>query len=387
MIEFKHATKIYNGEVLAVDDANLQINDGEFVCFIGSSGSGKTTALRMINRMHDPTKGEIFIDGENIENIEPVKLRRQIGYVIQQTGLLPHLTVYENVVIVPRLLDWDEDKCRETAEQLMKRVELPLEMLDRYPSELSGGQQQRIGVIRALAGNPGIVLMDEPFGALDPITRDALHDLVIELQQEYNNTFVFVTHDMDEALKLADRIAIWHNGKIIQYDTPEEILAKPADEYVRSFIGEERLFDAKTENIRVKEIMNPNVLSITPDKSVSEALTIMHTKRVDTLFIVDEENKLTGRITINLVANIKDRSQKISEIEVLEVRPLREETLIQNQLRQVLKSGGANIPVIDQDKKLTGIITRTTLVNLVYNLIWDQPNAQEEILEEVSEDQ
>lgn len=201
MINFKGVSKIYDGNVVAVDNVDLEIQDGEFICFIGSSGSGKTTALRLINRMNELSKGVITIDGQDISKLEPVNLRRQIGYAIQQTGLLPHLTVYENIVTVPRLLDWKEEKCKETAERLMKRVDLPLEMLERYPSELSGGQQQRIGVIRALAANPSIVLMDEPFGALDPITRDALHDLVIDLQEEYNNTFVFVTHDMDEALK------------------------------------------------------------------------------------------------------------------------------------------------------------------------------------------
>lgn len=382
MIEYRGVTKVYDSDVVAVDNANLTIGDGEFVCFIGTSGSGKTTALRLINRMHDPTEGDILIDGEDIQEYGPVNLRRKIGYAIQQTGLFPHMTVYENVVTVPRLLEWDEEKCRSTAERLMERVDLPVELLDRYPSELSGGQQQRIGVIRALAANPGVVLMDEPFGALDPITRDALHELVIELQEEYNNTFVFVTHDMDEALKLADRIAIWHEGKVIQYDTPENILSNPADDYVRSFIGQDRLFDAKTNNIRVKEVMNENVLTVTPGKTVSDALSIMHSKRVDTLFVVDDYNKLLGRITIEQVADEDDKNRNVMDIIDREVRPLHANDLIQNKLRQVLRRGRSNIPVVDRDETLIGIITKTTLVNLVYNLIWDQDIAQEEILEE-----
>lgn len=382
VIEYNGVSKIYNGEVVAVDNVDLEIQDGEFVCFIGSSGSGKTTALRLINRMNETTKGNITINGNDISKMEPVKLRRQIGYAIQQTGLLPHMTVYENVVTVPRLLDWDEKKCRETAERLMERVDLPLEMLERYPSELSGGQQQRIGVIRALAANPEVVLMDEPFGALDPITRDALHDLVIELQEEYNNTFVFVTHDMDEALKLGDRIAIWRKGKIVQYDTPENILTNPADDYVRDFIGKDRLFNAKTNNITIKEVMNPNPLAITPGKSASDAIRLMHDKGVDTLFIIDDYNKLMGRVTIEYLVNVNDKSQNITEIMDPGVRPLREDSLIQNQLQPVLKFGHANIPVVDDANHLTGIITKTTIVNLVYNLIWDQPIAQEEILSE-----
>lgn len=382
MIEYRGVTKVYDSDVVAVNNANLTIADGEFVCFIGTSGSGKTTALRLINRMHDPTKGDILINGENIQDYGPVNLRRKIGYVIQQTGLFPHMTVYENVVTVPRLLEWDEEKCRSTAERLMERVDLPVELLDRYPSELSGGQQQRIGVIRALAANPGVVLMDEPFGALDPITRDALHDLVIELQEEYNNTFVFVTHDMDEALKLADRIAIWHEGKVIQYDTPENILSNPANDYVRDFIGQDRLFDAKTNNIRVKEVMNENVLTVTPGKTVSDALSIMHSKRVDTLFVIDDYNKLLGRITIEQVVDEEDKNRNVMDIMDREVRRLHANDLIQNKLRQVLRQGRSNIPVVDQGEILVGIITKTTLVNLVYNLIWDQDIAQEEILDE-----
>lgn len=382
MIEYKGVTKIYDNDVVAVNDANITINDGEFVVFIGTSGSGKTTALRLVNRMHDPTEGDIIIDGENILDYSPVDLRRKIGYAIQQTGLFPHMTIYENVVTVPRLLKWDEAKCRETAERLMERVDLPLALLDRYPSELSGGQQQRIGVIRALAANPNVVLMDEPFGALDPITRDALHDLVIELQREYNNTFIFVTHDMDEALKLADRIAIWHNGEIIQYDTPENILTNPANDYVRSFIGEERLFNAKTDHIKVEEVMNENVLTITPGKTVRDALNIMHASRVDTLFVVDDYNKLLGRVTIEFIADVDDQNKNIMDIIDRKVQPLYADEFIQNKLREVLRKGRSNIPVTDRENKIVGIITKTTLVNLVYNLIWDQEMAQEEILEE-----
>lgn len=382
MIEYKNVSKIYDSNIIAVDNANFAIEDGEFVVFIGTSGSGKTTALRLINRMHDPTEGAIYIDGKNIQDENAVALRRKIGYAIQQTGLFPHMTIYDNIVTVPRLLEWDEEKCKSTAESLMERVDLPLELLDRYPSELSGGQQQRIGVIRALAANPEVVLMDEPFGALDPITRDALHDLVIELQEEYNNTFIFVTHDMDEALKLADRIAIWHEGKIVQYDTPENILSNPANDYVRSFIGEERLFDAKTDLIKVNEIMNDNPLTIETDKNISDALKIMHNKRVDTLFVVDDNNKLLGRVTIEFIAEVDNQNKNIMEIIDRKIRPLRENDLIQNKLREVLRRGRSNIPVVNEADQLVGIITKTTLVNLVYNLIWDQEIAQEEILEE-----
>lgn len=386
VINFKGVSKIYDGNVVAVDNVDLEIQDGEFICFIGSSGSGKTTALRLINRMNELSKGQIMIDGQDISELEPVKLKRQIGYAIQQTGLLPHLTVYENIVTVPRLLDWEEEKCKETAERLMKRVDLPLEMLKRYPSELSGGQQQRIGVIRALAANPGIVLMDEPFGALDPITRDALHDLVIDLQEEYNNTFVFVTHDMDEALKLGDRIVIWRDGKIVQYDTPDNILEKPANDYVRDFLGTDRLFNAKTASIRVREVMNPNVLSISPGKTASDAIRVMRDNRVDTLFVVDDYNKLMGRVTIEYLAKMSNKSLNMTQIMSTDVRPLKEESLVQKQIQTALNIGRSDIPVVNKENELTGIITKTTLVNLVHDIIWDPEEAEEEILTERTSD-
>lgn len=386
VINFKGISKIYDGNVVAVDNVDLEIQDGEFICFIGSSGSGKTTALRLINRMNELSKGVITIDGQDISKLEPVNLRRQIGYAIQQTGLLPHLTVYENIVTVPRLLDWEEEKCKETAERLMKRVDLPLEMLERYPSELSGGQQQRIGVIRALAANPSIVLMDEPFGALDPITRDALHDLVIDLQEEYNNTFVFVTHDMDEALKLGDRIVIWRDGKIVQYDTPDNILENPANEYVRNFLGKDRLFNAKTALIRVREVMNPNVLSISPGKTASDAIRIMRSNRVDTLFVVDDYNKLMGRVTIEYLAKMGNKSLNVTQIMSTDVRPLQEESLVQKQIQTALNIGRSDIPVVNKDNELTGIITKTTLVNLVHDIIWAPEEAEEEILTERASD-
>lgn len=382
MIEFKGVSKIYDSDVIAVDNVDLEIRDGEFICFIGSSGSGKTTALRLINRMNEVTKGQILIDGKDISKMEPVRLRRQIGYAIQQTGLLPHLTVYENIVTVPRLLEWEEERCRETAERLMNRVDLPLELLERYPSELSGGQQQRIGVSRALAANPSIVLMDEPFGALDPITRDALHDLVIDLQEEYNNTFVFVTHDMDEALKLGDRLAIWRNGKVVQYDTPDHILENPADDYVRDFLGKDRLFSAQATRITVKEVMNPNVLSITPGKTASDAIRVMRDNRVDTLFIVDDYNKLMGRVTIEFLAKMGNKSQNVTQLMDPEVRPLQEEALIQKQIQTALNIGRSEIPVVNKKGELTGIITKTTLVNLVYDIIWNQEELEEEIVPE-----
>lgn len=295
MIEFKNVSKVYGDGTVAVDDISLEIEKGEFVCFIGTSGSGKTTSMRMINRMVDPTDGQILIDGKDIMDENPIELRRRMGYVIQQTGLMPHMTVYENIVMVPKLLKWNEEDMREAAERLLDRVDMPKEFLDRYPSELSGGQQQRVGVIRALAANQDIILMDEPFGALDPITRDALQELVKHLQEEMGRTVVFVTHDMDEALKLADKIAVMSEGKIIQYDTPDNILENPANEFVESFLGEDRITQRPTMQ-SVEQVMVKNPVTITSETTLADAIRVMRDRRVDTLFATDEDNTLQDKL-------------------------------------------------------------------------------------------
>ncbi|MBW0950385.1 ATP-binding cassette domain-containing protein, partial [Pseudomonas aeruginosa] len=221
MLSIKHLTQIYSGNKKAVDDISLDIQSGEFIAFIGTSGSGKTTALRMINRMIEATEGQIEIDGKDVRSMNPVELRRNIGYVIQQIGLMTHMTIKENIVLVPKLLKWTKEEKDKRAKELIKLVDLPESFLERYPAELSGGQQQRIGVVRALAAEQDIILMDEPFGALDPITRDTLQDLVKTLQRKLGKTFIFVTHDMDEAIKLADKICIMSEGKVVQFDTPD----------------------------------------------------------------------------------------------------------------------------------------------------------------------
>jgi osmoprotectant transport system ATP-binding protein len=233
-------TKRYDPKsAAAVDNVTLEIPAGEIVMLVGPSGCGKTTTMKMINRLIEPTSGRIFIGDDDVTQRDPDELRRHIGYVIQGAGLFPHLTVGDNIAIVPRLLKWDKKRITARIDELLDLVNLePAKYRDRYPRELSGGQQQRVGVARALAADPPVLLMDEPFGAVDPITRQRLQDELLRLQEELRKTIVFVTHDFDEAVKLGDKIAILDQGsRIVQYDTPEEILGNPANDFVRGFVG------------------------------------------------------------------------------------------------------------------------------------------------------
>lgn len=369
MIEFRNVKKIYPGNQVAVTDINLKFNTGEFICFIGLSGSGKTTCMRMINRMNELTEGEILIDGINIKDINPVSLRRKIGYVIQQIGLFPHMSVYDNIVLVPRLLKWDERKNREIAEDLIKKVDLALSYLDKFPGELSGGQQQRIGVIRALAANQDIILMDEPFGALDPITRDSLQKLVKKLQKEMGKTIVFVSHDMDEALTLADKIVIMNKGTVVQFDTPENILKNPKNDYVRDLLGEEKLNEAKTSLNSVETIMIKDPVSISKDKTTYDALVLMRQKRVDNMFITDSENHLCGYLNMFDIGSKGRRVLPLYKV-MKKALSITKETKIMDAIRQIWKLDVKNLPVVDGENHFVGLITRATIVDTIYTNLW-----------------
>ncbi|EOL47685.1 glycine betaine/carnitine/choline ABC transporter ATP-binding protein [Enterococcus caccae ATCC BAA-1240] len=377
LIEFQHVSKIYKGGKIAVDDINLSFDKGEFICFIGTSGSGKTTSMRMINRMTDPSKGKILINGEDIQTINPVELRRKIGYVIQNIGLMPHMTIRENIVLVPKLLKVDLEERNKIAEKMIDLVELPREMLDRYPNELSGGQQQRIGVVRALAANQDIILMDEPFGALDPITRDSLQDLVKDLQERLGKTIVFVTHDMDEALKLSNRIAIMSEGKVIQFDTPDNILRHPVNEFVEELIGEDRLIQAKPDITTVGEVMLNNAITITPEKSLSEAIKLMREKRVDTLLVVDGAGVLKGFIDVETLDRRRNTATSVSDIMNPKVFFVKKSSLLRDTLQRILKRGLKYVPVVDDQQKVVGILTRASLVDIVYDVIWGEEETED----------
>src|SRR5699024_7000695 len=372
MLSIKNLSKVYGGTKKAVDNISLEIESGEFIAFIGTSGSGKTTALRMINRMIEATEGEIAINGKNVRKMNAVELRRKIGYVIQQIGLMPHMTIKANIVLVPKLLKLSEEKKEKKAKYLIKLVDLPEEYLDRYPSHLSGGQQQRIGVVRALAAEQDVILMDEPFGALDPITRDTLQDLVKELQQKLGKTFIFVTHDMDEAIKLADKLCIMSEGKVVQFDTPDNILRHPANDFVRDFIGQNRLIQDRPNMRTVKDAMIRPV-TVHADNSLNEVVKIMRERRVDTLFVVGNNDRLLGYLDIEDINQGLRAHKELIDTMQRDIYRVRVDSKLQDTVRTILKRNVRNVPVVDSDEEtLIGLVTRANLVDIVYDSIWGE---------------
>lgn len=378
MLKIENLTKIYGGGKKAVDNISLDIESGEFIAFIGTSGSGKTTALRMINRMIEATEGTISIDGKNVRKMNPVELRREIGYVIQQIGLMPHMTIKENIVLVPKLLKWSQEKKEAKAKELIKLVDLPESYLDRYPSQLSGGQQQRIGVVRALAAEQDIILMDEPFGALDPITRDTLQDLVKELQQKLGKTFIFVTHDMDEAIKLADKICIMSEGRVVQFDTPDNILRYPANDFVSDFIGQNRLIQDRP-NMRTVEDAMIKPVTVNADNSLDEAVKVMRERRVDTIFVTGKNEKLLGYLDIEDINQGLRAKKELIDTMQRDIYRVRIDSKLQDSVRTILKRNVRNVPVVDKDgQTLIGLVTRANLVDIVYDSIWGNEATESE---------
>ncbi|PLT28932.1 ABC transporter ATP-binding protein [Peribacillus deserti] len=362
MITFKHVEKKYPDGFIALKDIDFEIKEGELVALIGPSGCGKTTTMRMINRLTEPTSGQIFINEEDISNIDPVQLRRNIGYVIQQIGLLPHMTIEDNITLVPRLKGWDKDRYAAKVDELLNLVGLdPETYKSRFPSDLSGGQQQRVGVIRALAAEPPIILMDEPFSALDPISREQLQDELVQLQENIKKTIVFVTHDMDEAIKIADRIAIMKDGEIIQFDTPERILRHPINDFVRGFIGEERLDGAVNSVPSAEDLMIKKIITSRPSRGLAQALKMMRTYKVDSLLVTDNINRLLGIATIDDVERDYHNEEKtLEDIMRTDFHTVNADTPY-TDVAALFAGGAASIPVVSNGK-LSGLITRSTMM-------------------------
>ena len=381
MIEFRNVSKSYkNNQVL--QDINFTIYDGEIVVLIGPSGCGKTTTLKMINRLIEPTAGEILINGENIMEKDPIALRRSMGYVIQQTGLFPHMTVRQNIEVIPRLEKRPAQEISRRTMALMEMVGLdPAQYLDRYPIQLSGGQLQRIGVARAFATDPDIILMDEPFSALDPITRSGLQDSLVSLQSKMKKTIVFVTHDMDEAVKIADRIYIMYQGDILQYDKPEAILKNPAHGFVSEFVGKNRIWSSP-EYIRADDIMITSPVTTEPDIPMFKCIEKMRLQKVNSLMVVDPQEHLIGFVKAAWILRAHDREAPVEQVMKTPSVTARPEDSIVDLLQMVRKHDVSAIPVTDRDGILKGLVTNSSLVTALSNQFLDEDMIEQ--LEEVN---
>lgn len=306
-IRFEHVSKQFaNAPRAAVEDCSFTVRDGSFVVLLGPSGCGKTTLLKMVNRLYEPTAGTIYLQDTDIRQMNVTELRRRIGYVIQQIGLFPHMTVAQNVAVVPNLLKWPAAKTQARVDELLALVDLPpAEYRDRYPAQMSGGQRQRVGVARALAGDPQVILMDEPFGAVDAITRSGLQDEMRHLQRKLKKTILFVTHDVEEALQLADKIVVMRAGRIVQYDTPFAILSQPANEFVYQLVGAEDMV-RQLGLVRVESAMEPLPMGpppdlrhmISQDDTLRQALSLLLRSTAAGLTVVDDGVPV-GRLTLD----------------------------------------------------------------------------------------
>ena len=352
MIELERVTKRYANGTVAVHELDLDVGDGETCVLVGPSGCGKTTTMKMINRLVEPTGGRILLDGDDVTRIDPVDLRRRIGYVIQQIGLFPHQTVADNVATVPRLLGWDKRRTRARVGELLDLVGLdPGTFAGRYPSQLSGGQRQRVGVARALAADPPVLLMDEPFGAIDPITRDRLQNEFLRLQAEVKKTVVFVTHDVDEAVKLGDRIAVMREGGYLeQYAPPADILGAPATDFVADFVGADRGLKRLTVT-RIDTSVLEQPPSIAPGASPDDVVRAVASSGSRWAVVVDAGGVLRGYVDVGRPSVVKRLPAWVDA-----------QSTLKDALGQMLLSDAAWVAVLDGERYL-GVLTPDTLVD------------------------
>ena len=383
MIEFKKVTKSYDKNTLILKNIDFKVKTGEFVVLIGESGCGKTTTMKLINRLIDPSNGIVLIDGEDISKVDPIILRRRIGYVIQKEGLMPHMTIGENIELVPKLLKWEKDKRKSRAFELLQLLNLDPEIYyDKYPHEVSGGQKQRVGIARALATNPDIILMDEPFSALDPITRESIQDEVLKLQKELGKTIIFVTHDMDEAIKLGEKIAFLKDGEILQFGTPDEILKNPASEYIEQFIGKDRIWKTP-KKLLVSDIMSKQYWTIEKRSNISRAFNLLKTHDTDFLIVTESEaGKHSEPIGIifrkNLVHAMENNILRVREVMDIDFSTIDKDSNLLDVLNKMSSENAKVMPVVDCNNRLTGIITNLGLVNAI-SKIAPSPELQESI--------
>ncbi|MGW3628128.1 betaine/proline/choline family ABC transporter ATP-binding protein [Streptomyces sp. NPDC000880] len=367
-IQLENLTKRYPGSPSpAVDNVSLEIKPGETVILVGPSGCGKSTTLKMINRLIEPTSGRIRIDDEDVTDIDPVKLRRKIGYAIQSSGLFPHMTVAENIALVPKMVGWSKPRVKDRVEEMLDLVGLdPREFHGRYPRQLSGGQQQRVGVARALAADPPVLLMDEPFGAVDPITRDHLQEELIRLQRELHKTIVFVTHDFDEAIKLGDRIAVLRErSHIAQFDTPEAILTNPADDFVSGFVGA----GAALKRLNLTRVRDVGIADF-PTVSVDDPLQLVFNKLRESpyneLLMLDRRNRPYKWLRRGDLMRAKGSLARAGQL--VHDTVTRDATL-HDALEAVLTDSSGRVAVTGRRGEFIGVVDMETLMNSVQEML------------------
>lgn len=372
MLELQNINKSYNGVDYVVKDLDLTVNQGELIVLIGESGCGKSTTMQMINRLIEPTKGTIKINGVDIKNLNKNELRRNIGYVIQNVGLFPHYTIEENISTVPILCKKNPIEIKNKVKALMDMVGLDYEIYStRYPNELSGGQQQRIGVARALANEPDIILMDEPFSALDPITREQLQDELLNLNDKLGKTIIFVTHDMDEAIKIGTKIAIMQGGEIIQYDTPEELLRNPVNEFVENFIGKNRLWKTP-ELLKAEDVMVKQITNIEGNRTIVQAIEVMKKHSAQVLAVVESHNgkkKLQGLLGANRLIQKMEPNTCVRDIMKKNIIKINYETPLTEVLAIREENNILYSPVVDENGDILGMITNTSILNVLSQIM------------------
>ena len=360
MITLENLTKTFtqkNGTTnKAVDNVSLHVPAGEMCVLLGPSGCGKTTTLKMINRLIPATSGRILINGEDTSTQDTTTLRRNIGYVIQQIGLFPNMTIEENITVVPRMLGWDKKQCRERATELMSMVALdPTKFLHRYPREMSGGQQQRIGVIRALAADPPVLLMDEPFGAVDPINREVIQNEFLDMQRQLKKTVMLVSHDIDEALKLGDRIAVFGQGKIVQCASPDELLATPANDFVGSFVGQDRTLK-RLLLVQAGDVTDQQpTITVRRSTPLDEAFGTMDENDMRSITVVDEDGKPLGFVKRREARHVSGRCEE--KLHTFKVTGKAEENL-RVVLSKLYEHNTVWMPIVDEEGRYSGEISQ-----------------------------
>ena len=379
-LELRNVSKTYPGqESAAVEELSLTVPAGNICVLVGPSGCGKTTLMRMINRMIEPTSGDILLDGKSVRQLSPPRLRREIGYAIQQVGLFPHLKIKDNIAIVPKLLGWDRERIRKRVDELLELVQLdPHDTRDRYPAQLSGGQQQRVGVARALAADPPLMLMDEPFGAIDPINRERLQNEFLRLQSEIRKTVVFVTHDIDEAIKMGDKIAVLKRGGVLaQYATPAELLSFPADDFVKDFVGADRALKRLALQ-RVRDIDLWKAPLVRAGESTAEARSKISDADIDIPLLVDGDGKPIGWLSERALQGERVERELRSPAEpVVEL-----DDILRDALSDMLEAETRYAPVVDQRGCVQGVLSIEVISHVLHAPPADVPSAAELVADE-----